>query len=115
MPYNAHTTASDALWAGLPVVTCLGQTFAARVAASLLHALGLPQLITESQQAFEAKAIELATQPKLLQAIQNQLTAQRQAAPLFNTALFTQHIEQAYETMQAKQQAGLPPQSFDVD
>jgi protein O-GlcNAc transferase len=115
MPYNAHTTASDALWAGLPVLTCLGQTFAARVAASLLHALGLPQLITESQQAFEAKAIELATQPKLLQAIQNQLTAQRQAAPLFNTALFTQHIEQAYETMQAKQQAGLPPQSFDVD
>lgn len=114
LPYNAHTTASDALWAGLPVLTCMGQTFAARVAASLLNALGLPELITSSAQAFEAKAIELATQPALLQSLQSKLATNRNTSPLFNAKLFAQHIEQAFETMLAKQQAGQMPEAFEV-
>lgn len=114
LPYNAHTTASDALWAGLPVLTCLGQTFAARVAASLLHALGLPQLITESQQAFEAKAIELATEPAELQKIQKKLSHRSLAAPLFNTGMFRQHLEEAYLAMIDRALAGLAPESFEI-
>jgi predicted O-linked N-acetylglucosamine transferase (SPINDLY family) len=96
LPYNAHTTASDALWAGLPVLTQMGQSFAARVAASLLTAVGLPELITQGQQAYEARAIELANEPLQLSAIKQKLAHNRATSPLFSGQLFARHIEAAY-------------------
>jgi predicted O-linked N-acetylglucosamine transferase (SPINDLY family) len=114
LPYNAHTTASDALWAGLPVLTCMGTSFAARVAASLLRTMDLPELITHTQSAFEARAIELAKNPSALGAIKSKVLAHRETSPLFNAQLFTRHIEAAYRTMQSRQQAGSPPEHFSV-
>ena len=108
LPYNAHTTASDALWAGLPVLTCLGQTFAGRVAASLLNAIGLPELITTTLDAYERMAVHLATQPKTLTAIKLKVAENRLATPLFDTKLFTRHIEAAYIAMFERHRAGLP-------
>ena len=108
LPYNAHTTASDALWAGLPVLTKIGETFAGRVAASLLNAVGLPELITETQQEYEELAIELATNPEKLAAIKQKLSQTRLTKPLFNTKLFTRHIEAAYTEMYRRHQAHLP-------
>jgi predicted O-linked N-acetylglucosamine transferase (SPINDLY family) len=99
LPYNAHTTASDALWAGLPVLTCIGTTFAGRVAASLLHAIGLPELIMASSADYESCAIALAQDAGQLGAVVQKLQRQRLTAPLFNTQLFTRHIEAAYEAM----------------
>jgi len=107
--YNAHTTASDALWAGLPVVTCLGETFAGRVAASLLNAIGLPELITHSREEYEALALELATSPQKLSAIRRRLAQNRTTQPLFDTALFARHIEEAYVKMWERSQTGLLP------
>jgi protein O-GlcNAc transferase len=109
LPYNAHTSASDALWAGLPVLTCLGQTFAGRVAASLLNAIDLPELITTTPEAYEQMAIDLATHPDKLAIIKRKLAGNRLAAPLFNTRLYTRHIEAAYTAMYERHQAGLPP------
>src|SRR5690606_17166792 len=106
LPCNAHTTASDALWAGLPVLTCLGDTFAGRVAGSLLHAVGLPELVTRDLESYEALALELATTPEKLQAIKEKLAAQVKSAPLFDTARFTKHIESAFETMHTRARAG---------
>ena len=114
LPYNAHTTASDALWAGLPVLTCMGISFAARVAGSLLRTMDLSELITHSQAAFEARAIELAKDPAALQAIRSKLIANRDNGPLFDAQLFTRHIEAAYQTMQTRKQSGLPPDHFSV-
>jgi predicted O-linked N-acetylglucosamine transferase (SPINDLY family) len=108
-PYNAHATASDALWAGLPVLTLAGETFASRVAASLLNAIGLPELITHTQAGYEALAIELATNPIKLGAIKEKLTANRLTTPLFNTVEYAKHIENAYTQMVERYQAGLPP------
>ena len=108
LPYNAHTTASDALWAGLPVLTQIGETFAGRVAASLLNAVGLPELITQTQQEYEELAIELATNPEKLAAIKQKLSQNRLTKPLFNTKLFTRHIEAAYTAMYERYQADLP-------
>ncbi len=96
LPYNAHTTASDALWAGLPVLTQIGSTFAGRVAASLLNAINLPELITETPEEYERLAIDLATHPEKLAAIKRKLANNRLTTPLFNTRLFTRHIEAAY-------------------
>jgi predicted O-linked N-acetylglucosamine transferase (SPINDLY family) len=110
LPYNAHTTGSDALWAGLPVLTCLGETFAGRVAASLLKAVGLPELITDTPQAYEALALELASNAPKLAALRQRLAANRPTQPLFDTALFTRHIEAAYTAMWQRHQAGLPPE-----
>jgi predicted O-linked N-acetylglucosamine transferase (SPINDLY family) len=110
LPYNAHTTASDALWAGLPVLTCIGETFAGRVAASLLNAIGLPELVTTTLEAYEALAIDLATHPGKLAAIKNKLANNRLTTPLFDTKLFTKHIEAAYTAMYERHQAGLPPE-----
>ncbi len=90
LPYNAHTTASDALWAGLPVLTCLGETFAGRVAASLLNAIGLPELISATLEAYEQMAIDLATQPENLAVIKRKLAENRRGTPLFDTKLFHQ-------------------------
>ncbi|MBU3578377.1 hypothetical protein ICN24_10285, partial [Polynucleobacter sp. UK-Kesae-W10] len=99
LPYNAGTTASDALWAGLPVLTLMGQSFASRVAASLLNAIGLPELITTTPEQYEARAIELALQPETLIAIKAKLAANRLSTPLFDTPLFTKHLESAYQQM----------------
>jgi predicted O-linked N-acetylglucosamine transferase (SPINDLY family) len=115
LPYNAHTTASDALWAGLPVVTCLGTTFAGRVAASLLNAIGLPELITHSLPEYEALALELATNRKRLADIKSKLAQNRGTYPLFDTDRFRRHIEAAYTTMWERYQRGEPPASFAVD
>jgi len=109
LPYNAHTTASDALWAGLPVLTCLGETFAGRVAASLLNALRLPELIATTPQGYEQTAIDLATYPEELMVIKRRLAERRLTAPLFDTKAFTKHIEAAYTAMYERGQAGLPP------
>lgn len=114
LPYNAHTTASDALWAGLPVLTQMGQTFPGRVAASLLHAIGLPELITSNETEYETLAIALARDPQRLQGIRQRLEQQRLQAPLFDTARFTRHIEAAFQTMHDRWQAGLPPDHFEV-
>jgi predicted O-linked N-acetylglucosamine transferase (SPINDLY family) len=108
-PCNAHTTASDALWAGLPVLTLMTQTFAGRVAASLLNAVGLPELVTTSQRDYEATAIELATNPPRLASFTAKLGANRRTAPLFDTASFTAHLERAYTQIFERHQAGQPP------
>ena len=109
LPYNAGTTASDALWAGLPVLTCMGESFASRVAASLLYAIELPELITTSQEEYEATAIELATNPVKLQAIRDKLERNKLTTALFDTPRFTKHIEAAYTQMYECYQADLPP------
>jgi predicted O-linked N-acetylglucosamine transferase (SPINDLY family) len=108
-PYNAHTTASDALWAGLPVLTCIGESFAARVAASLLNAVQLPELITTTQKEYETLAIELATAPEKLSAIRRKLEETRMTAPLFDSDMFTRHIEAAYEEMYERYQFDMRP------
>ena len=112
--YNAHTTASDALWAGLPVMTCLGATFAGRVAGSLLTAIGLPELITHSLDDYEALALKLARDPGLLAALRQKLSCHREIYPLFNTERSARHIEAAYTEMWERCQRGEPPQSFAV-
>ncbi len=109
LPYNAHATASDALWAGLPVLTCRGETFAGRVAASLLDAIRLPELITTSLEEYERLAIELATNPEKLAGIKRKLAGNRLTTPLFDTKLFTKHIEAAYTAMVERHKAGLAP------
>lgn len=113
-PYNAHTTGSDALWAGLPVLTCLGDAFPGRVAASLLNAIHLPELITSTPAAYEALAIELATNPDKLGGIKRKLARNRLVMPLFDTQLFTRHIESAYKTVFERYQAGLAPDHIHV-
>jgi predicted O-linked N-acetylglucosamine transferase (SPINDLY family) len=112
--FNAHTTASDALWAGLPVLTCAGTTYAARVAGSLLHAIGLPELITDSLDAYEALALKLTREAALLASFRHRLARHRGAFPLFDTARFTRHLESAYAAMWERQQRGEPPESFAV-
>ena len=108
LPYNAHTTTSDALWVGVPVVTCMGDTFAARVAGSLLQACGLPELITQSMEAYEALALKLARQPEELQKLRAKLAANRDATPLFDTVVFTDNLERLYEQMWMRWLSGKP-------
>jgi predicted O-linked N-acetylglucosamine transferase (SPINDLY family) len=114
LPYNAHTTASDALWAGLPLLTCRGETFAGRVAASLLTNVQLPELITTTLHDYERLAIELATAPEKCAAIKQKLAANRLTTPLFDTGLFTGHLEAAYIAMSERHQAGLAPDHVEV-
>ena len=114
LPYNAHTTGSDALWAGLPLLTCQGTTFPGRVAASLLKAVGVPELITSSREEYEALALALATRPDRLAGIRGKLARNRATHPLFDTDRFRRHIEAAYTTMWERQQKGEPPESFAV-
>jgi len=114
LPYNARTTASDALWAGLPVLTQMGHAFAGRVAASLLHAVGLPELITRGAAAYEALAIALGRDPARAGALKAKLAAAIPTAPLFNTPRFTRHLEGAYRMMWQRHAAGLPPEGFAV-
>jgi len=98
-PYNAHTTCSDALWMGVPVLTCAGSTFSARVAGSLLKAAGLPQLVTHSLDAYTQQALHLAKNPELLMSLKQQLLNERRNSALFDTARFTQDLEQIYMQM----------------
>jgi predicted O-linked N-acetylglucosamine transferase (SPINDLY family) len=114
LPYNAHTTACDALWAGTPIVTCLGETFVGRVATSLLYAIKLPELVRTTLQGYERLAIELAMQPVKLAGIKRRLAANRDSAPLFDTALFTRRIEAAFSGMIDRQQAGEMPADITV-
>ena len=109
LPYNAHTTASDALWVGLPVLTCVGEAFASRVAASLLSAVDMPELIATTSDAYEDLAIQLATSPARLSQLRKKLEHNRSVAPLFNTALFARHIEDACAQMYERYHADLPP------
>jgi predicted O-linked N-acetylglucosamine transferase (SPINDLY family) len=115
LPYNAHTTASDALWAGLPVLTCQGSAFAARVAGSLLHAVGLPELVTQSPADYEALALALARDNARLKAIREKLTRNRDTHLLFDTDRFRRHIEAAYLRMWEIWQRGETPRSFAVE
>jgi predicted O-linked N-acetylglucosamine transferase (SPINDLY family) len=114
LPYNAHTTASDALWAGLPVLTQIGNSFAGRVAASLLTAIDLPELITQSVADYEALAIGLALDPGKLKAIRDKLAGKRLTTPLFDTPSYTKHFEAAYQAMYQRHQAGLPPDDIEI-
>jgi protein O-GlcNAc transferase len=114
LPYNAHATACDALWAGLPVLTCLGTAFPGRVAASVLYALGLPELVTTSLSEYEKLAITLAHDHEMLAAIREKLDKNRVTEPLFDTVRYTQNLESAYATMWERQKNGMPPASFSV-
>ncbi len=114
LPFNAGTTASDALWAGVPVITCSGEVFAARMAGSLLHALGLPELVTQNLAEYEALALKIAMTPVLSAEIRTKLAENRRTYPLFNTARFCRHLEAAYTTMWQRHQRGESPASFAV-
>ena len=114
LPYNAHTTASDALWAGLPVLTQMGQAFAGRVAASLLNAVGLPEMITQDATGYEALATALGRDPARAAALKAKLAAAIPKAPLFDTPRFTRHLEHAYRMMWQRHMAGLAPEAFVV-
>ncbi len=113
-PYNAHTTASDALWAGCPVLTVLGDTFAARVAASLLHAVGLPELVMPTVDQYIARAIALAADRGEIARLKDHLAGAGQASPLFDTARTTRALEAAYLTMAEQHRTGVR-EAFRVD
>ena len=114
LPYNAHATACDALWAGVPVITCRGGAFAGRVGAGLLDAVGLADLITGDLEAYQALALALARDPGRLQALKDRLTANRASAPLFDTDRYRRHIETAFTTMMELARNGAPPRAFAV-
>jgi protein O-GlcNAc transferase len=115
LPYNAHSTAIDALWAGLPVVTCRGRTFAGRVGASLLQATGLPELIAGDRDEYSAIAIKLATDRARLQSIRAKLDENRKSCALFDLPRLCRHVEAAYVTMRDIHLAGECPRSFRVE
>jgi predicted O-linked N-acetylglucosamine transferase (SPINDLY family) len=112
--YNAHTTASDALWAGLPVVTKAGRQFAARVGASLLHAAGLPDLVTTSAEDYAKLALDLAIKPAKLAAVRDRLAENRLNCPLFDTLMHTQKLEAAYIAAHQRHLEGLAPEKIDI-
>lgn len=114
LPYNAHTTASDALWAGVPIITCRGKSFAGRVAASLLEAIGLPELITEDSAAYEALGLKLAGDRAYHASVRERLSANRLSASLFDAETFRLNIEHAYSMMIERAQRGEPPAGFDA-
>jgi predicted O-linked N-acetylglucosamine transferase (SPINDLY family) len=114
LPYNAHSSACDALWAGLPVLSCAGRSFAGRVAASALTAMGLPELIADSLESYERKALELASDPQHLQSLRRHLERNRATAPLFDTVRSTRHMEAAFEIMHERALRGAPPAGFSV-
>ena len=114
IPYNGHTRASDALWAGLPVLALTGQSFSSRVSASLLNAVGLQELITYSEKEYEDLSIELATNPTRLKEIKSKLEKNKLIKPLFNTKLFTKNIETAYTKIYQKYLKNLPVESIEI-
>ena len=115
LPHNAHTTTSDALWAGIPVLTCVGSTFAGRVAGSLLWAIGLPELITSSLDEYEALATKIAGDPSVLEDFKAKLARNRGSWPLFASDRFRRHLERAYVEMWECFQRGDRPTGFSVD
>ncbi len=115
LPYNAHATACDALWAGLPVLTCRGRSFSGRVGASLLDTLGLPELIADNPARYTQLALELARDSARLATIRGRLEQLRDTSPAFDTLLYCGHLEAAYTTMQARLRDGLPPAAFAID
>jgi len=115
LPYNAHTTACDALWAGLPVLTCRGRSFAGRVGASLLTALGLPELIADSLEDYESIALDLARHPQKMTSLREKLAVLRGTSPLFDTARYTRHLESAYTAMSTRYRDGLPPAALCIE
>lgn len=114
LPYNAHTTMSDALWAGLPAITCVGTSFPGRVGGSILRAAGLEELLTYDRAAYEELAVALARDPARLRAIRERLAADRLQLAVFDCARFTRHVENAYVRMMELHRAGRPPESFNV-
>jgi predicted O-linked N-acetylglucosamine transferase (SPINDLY family) len=114
VPYSAHTTACDALWAGLPLVTCSGETFVSRVAGGLLKSVGLPELVAGNLADYEAVIRRLVAKPALLLDIKAKLARQRRGGALFNPERFCRYLENAFVTMHDRQRRGLPPESFDV-
>jgi predicted O-linked N-acetylglucosamine transferase (SPINDLY family) len=114
LPYNAHTTAGEALWMGLPVLTCRGETFAGRVAASLLTTIQMPELIATTIDGFERTAIDLAANRERLAAIKRKLADTRHSTPLFDTAFFTKNLEKAYATMHRRHREGLEPEDIEL-
>ena len=115
LPFNAGATASPALRAGLPILTCMGQAFAGRMAASLLRAVDLPELVTTTPEAYESLAIELALNPARLLALRERLARNRTTTPLFDTARFTRNLEAAYTAVHARVHAGLPPDHIHIE
>ncbi|HUN74191.1 MAG TPA: tetratricopeptide repeat protein [Steroidobacteraceae bacterium] len=115
LPYNAHSTACEALWAGVPVLTCLGQSFAGRVAASALRAVGMEELITHGLADYERLACELGRDRQRLATLKARLAANRLRAPLFDTARYCLHLEQAYLVMRERAERGEPPRGFSVE
>lgn len=111
---NAHTTASDALWAGVPVLTCPGDTFASRVAGSLLHAMELPELVMPTLADYEQEAIALGQQPEKLAALKAKVHAKRRTAALFDIEKFTRHLEASYKMMWARYVRGEAPAAISV-
>jgi predicted O-linked N-acetylglucosamine transferase (SPINDLY family) len=112
LPFNAGTTASDALWSGVPVLTCCGEALAARMAGSLLRAMNLPELITYNMQDYEAAAIRLGGTPGLLAEIRARVDEQRGTSTVFDTEHFRRNVEQAYVSMWERLEQGQPPESF---
>ena len=114
LPFNAGTTASDALWAGVPVLTCRGEAFVSRMAASLLTVMGLSELITDQTEDYVALALKLAMSPQLLADLRKRVAQQRIDSPLFDTARFSRGLESAYRGMVARSRSGEEPQGFAV-
>ena len=115
LPYNAHAGGLDALWAGVPILSCMGSTFAGRVGASLLSAIGMPELVTHSLAEYEARALLLARDPSALAEVKEKLLRNRTTQPLFDTTRFTRHLETAYTRMMERHRGGEPPMAFAVD
>jgi hypothetical protein len=113
-PFSAQTTASDALWAGLPIVTRSGEAMMSRVAASLLNAVGLPELVTTSEAEYEALALTLATQPEKLRAVRKKLAENVVSAPLFDSEAYTRAMEQAFLQMMHRYRCGEPPENITI-
>jgi predicted O-linked N-acetylglucosamine transferase (SPINDLY family) len=107
-PFNGGTTASDALWAGLPLISCAGDAFASRMAGSLLMAIGMPEMVAQSLPDYEAIACKLAGNPDLMSSAKRKLAQNRGSYPLFDTLRFTKHIEAAYIAAHERYQVGLP-------
>jgi predicted O-linked N-acetylglucosamine transferase (SPINDLY family) len=114
LPYNAHTSASDGLWVGLPFLTLAGDTFTSRVGASMLNAIGLPELITHSENEYKNKAIELATNSILLKEIKKKLEINKLSKPLFDAKLFTKNVESAYKKIYKRYNSNIPTENIEI-
>jgi predicted O-linked N-acetylglucosamine transferase (SPINDLY family) len=115
LPYNAGATASDCLWMGVPLLTCVGEAYASRMGGSLLRVMGLTELITDNLEDYERRAIELLSEPERLRDLRTRLVRERQNSPLFDTVRFCRHLEAAYRTMWQRAERGEGPESFTVD